>query len=90
MDIQLDALVRLHIEFLENLFLFGDLCKQLKANFDQILLDHTEELVLLERFPRKVERQVLGIDDSLDKAQPLRQRELQFLTQGGECCRWPA
>ena len=55
MDTQLDALARQHIEFLENLFLFGDLCKQLRANVDQIPLDHTEDLVVLECLTGNVE-----------------------------------
>merc|ERR1719261_667227 len=56
MDTELDVLRELLVEFL----------------VVKVLLDHTQDLVLLESLTRNVQRQVLRVDNSLDKGQPLR------------------
>merc|ERR1719482_2040796 len=48
-----------------------DLGEDLDALLDNVLLDHLEDLVLLERLARDVERQVLRVDDALHEGEPL-------------------
>jgi hypothetical protein len=49
----------------------GDLGEELEALLDQVLPDDLEDLVLLQRLARDVEREVLGVDDAADEAEPL-------------------
>merc|ERR1711939_1271774 len=64
------------VKLLEVLRVLLDLAKELDALLDNVLLDHLEDLVLLQRLARDVERQVLRVDDALDKGQPLRDEVL--------------
>ena len=48
-----------------------DLRKQLERFLDQVLADDLEDLVLLQGLARDVEREVLGVDDAADEAEPL-------------------
>merc|ERR1719298_47194 len=70
-DAELDVLAKLLVELLEVLRVLLDLAEELDALLDNVLLDHLEDLVLLQRLARNVERQVLRIDDALDKGEPL-------------------
>merc|ERR1719502_1153815 len=71
MDAELDVLAKLLVELLEVLSVLLDLAKELDALLDDVLLDHLEDLVLLERLTRNVEGQVLRVDDALDESEPL-------------------
>merc|ERR1719390_427786 len=64
-------LIKLLVELLEVLRVLLDLAKELDALLDNVLLDHLEDLVLLERLARDVERQVLRVDDALHEGEPL-------------------
>merc|ERR1712054_41903 len=75
-DAELDVLAKLLVELLEVLRVLLDLAKELDALLDNVLLDHLEDLVLLERLARDVERQVLRVDDALDEGEPLRDEVL--------------
>merc|ERR1719487_349035 len=75
-DAELDVLAKLLVELLEVLRVLLDLAKELDALLDDVLLDHLEDLVLLERLARDVERQVLRVDDALDEGEPLRDEVL--------------
>merc|ERR1719311_253016 len=70
-DAELDVLAELLVELLEVLRVLLDLAKELDALLDDVLLDHLEDLVLLERLARDVERQVLRVDDALHEGEPL-------------------
>merc|ERR1712054_266562 len=70
-DAELDVLAKLLVELLEVLRVLLDLAKELNALLDNVLLDDLEDLVLLQRLTRDVERQVLGVDDALDEGEPL-------------------
>merc|ERR1711865_1160158 len=70
-DAELDALAELLVELLVVVLLLSNLSEHLEAFLDQVLFDDTEDLVLLERLTRDVERQVLRVDHALDKVQPL-------------------
>merc|ERR1719261_970370 len=70
-DAELDVLAKLLVKLLKVLGVLLDLAKELDALFDNVLLDDLEDLVLLERLAGDVERQVLRVDDALDKGQPL-------------------
>merc|ERR1719487_2136942 len=70
-DAELDVLAKLLVELLEVLRVLLDLAKELDALLDDVLLDHLEDLVLLERLARDVERQVLRVDDALHEGEPL-------------------
>merc|ERR1712224_681623 len=70
-DAELDVLRKLLVELLEVLGVLLDLGEELDALLDDVLLDHLEDLVLLQRLARDVERQVLRVDDALDEGEPL-------------------
>merc|ERR1712216_806413 len=64
------------VEFLVLVLVLGHLVEELDRFLDQVLLDDFEDLVLLQRLARDVERQVLRVDDALDKGQELRHQVL--------------
>merc|ERR1712070_745562 len=70
-DAELDVLAELLVKLLEVLGVLLDLAEELDALLDNVLLDHLEDLVLLQRLARDVERQVLRVDDALDEGEPL-------------------
>merc|ERR1719298_126973 len=70
-DAELDVLAELLVELLEVLGVLLDLGEELDALLDDVLLDHLEDLVLLQRLARDVERQVLRVNDALDEGEPL-------------------
>ena len=51
--------------------LLCDLCEHLQALLHEILLDHSQDLVLLQGLTGDVQWQILGIHDALHKVQPL-------------------
>ena len=69
---KLDILSESLVELVEVVFVFGDLGEEIHAFLDDVLTDDLENLVLLERLARNVERQVLGVDDALDEVEVLR------------------
>merc|ERR1712066_607771 len=70
-DAELQALAELLVELLVVVLLLGDLSEHLQALLHEVLLDHAENLVLLEGLTRDVQGQVLRVDDALDHVQPL-------------------
>merc|ERR1719333_1418496 len=70
-DAQLQILVEGLVELLVLVLVLGDLVEELDRLLDEVLLDDLEDLVLLQRLARDVEREVLGIDDALDEGQEL-------------------
>lgn len=75
-DAQLEVLGERVVELGVVVLVLGDLGEQLEALLDQVLADDLEDLVLLQGLARDVEREVLGVDDAADEAEPLRD---QFL-----------
>ena len=71
-DTKLDALAKLLVELLVVVRLLGNLSEHLQALLDQVLLDDAKNLVLLETLTGDVERQIRGVDHTLDEVQPLR------------------
>ncbi|CAH0377059.1 unnamed protein product, partial [Pelagomonas calceolata] len=70
-DAELQILVEGLVELLVLVLVLRDLVEELDGLLDQILLDDLEDLVLLQRLARDVEREVLGINNTLDKRQEL-------------------
>merc|ERR1719327_1649916 len=68
---KLDVLGELLIELLVIVLLFSNLRKHFQAFLHQVLLDHTQYLVLLQSLTRDVQWQVLGIHNALDERKPL-------------------
>merc|ERR1719284_1185027 len=81
MDTKLQALAKLFIELLVVILLLGNFCKHLQALLHKVLLDHTQDLVLLQSLPRDVQRKILRIHDTLDKIQPLWNEVLPIVRQ---------
>mmetsp|Transcript_30085 Transcript_30085/g.66207 ORF Transcript_30085/g.66207 Transcript_30085/m.66207 type:complete len:352 (+) Transcript_30085:1071-2126(+) len=79
MDAELQALAKLLIELLVVVLLLGDLCEHLKALLHQVLLDHTQDLVLLQGLTRDVEWEILRIHNTLDHVEPLRHQFLAII-----------
>jgi len=71
MDPKLQTLAKLVVELLAVILLFGNFCKHLQALLHKVLLDHTQDLVLLQSLPRDAQRKILRIHDALNKIQPL-------------------
>ena len=65
----LEIFAELFVEFLVVVLVFTDFVKQFHAFLDEILADDLQDLALLERFTRDVQRKIFGIDDALDEAQ---------------------
>ena len=59
------------VEFFEIVLVLSVLSKEVQALLDDVFADNFEDLVLLERFTRDIERKVLRIDDILDKVEIL-------------------
>mmetsp|Transcript_513 Transcript_513/g.1103 ORF Transcript_513/g.1103 Transcript_513/m.1103 type:complete len:411 (-) Transcript_513:1067-2299(-) len=70
-DAEFEVLGELLVELLVVVLLLGQLGKHLQALLDEVLPDHLQDLVLLQRLPRDVQRQILGIDHTLDEVEPL-------------------
>jgi hypothetical protein len=70
-DTKLQILAESLIEFAEVILVLRDLGEQVHALLDDVLTDDLENLVLLESFTRDVERQVLRVDDTLNKVEVL-------------------
>ena len=71
MDGELDVLAERLPELGEVVLVLGDLGEDVHALLDDVLADDLQDLVLLERLTRDVERQVLGVDDTLDEVEVL-------------------
>lgn len=71
-DTQLQVLGEGAVELVELLLVLGNLVEELEGLLDNVLLDDLHDLVLLESLTRQVEGKVLGVDDTLDEAEPLR------------------
>merc|ERR1712137_298720 len=68
---KLEALAELLVELFIIILLFGNFGEHLEAFLDEILFDHAENLILLQGFTGDVEWQILGVNDALNKVQPL-------------------
>jgi hypothetical protein len=76
MNTELNVLAEGFVELLEIVFVFSDLREQVHALLDDVLADNLEDLILLKCLTRDVERQVLRINDTLDKVEVLRNKVL--------------
>mmetsp|Transcript_37998 Transcript_37998/g.86871 ORF Transcript_37998/g.86871 Transcript_37998/m.86871 type:complete len:393 (+) Transcript_37998:953-2131(+) len=79
MHAKLQVLGKLLVELLVVVLLFGDLVEDLQALLHQILLDHSQDLVLLQGLPRNVQRQILRVHHTLHERQPLRNQLLTII-----------
>lgn len=70
-DTELQVLAERLVELLEVVLVLGDLAEEVHALLDNVLADDLEDLVLLERLTRDVEREILRVDDTLDKVEVL-------------------
>ena len=68
---ELEVLAKCLVELLEVLLVLGNLLEQIHALLDDVLTNDLQNLVLLKHLLRNVERQVLGIDDTLNKVEIL-------------------
>jgi len=78
-DTKLDVLAKGLIELLGVIFVLSNLREQIHALLDDVLANDLEDLVLLKSLTRDVERQVLRIDDTLDKVEVLRNEVLTII-----------
>ena len=76
MDTKLDVLAERLVELVEVVLVLRNLAEQVKALLDEVLADDLEDLVLLERLTRDVEREILGVDDTLDEVEVLGDKVL--------------
>eukprot|EP00438_Fugacium_kawagutii_P009907 Skav216400 [mRNA] locus=scaffold457:302405:305241:- [translate_table: standard] len=67
---KLQALAKGLVEFLVVILLLSNLCKHLQALLDEVLLDHSQDLVLLQGLARDVQRKILRIHNTLHEVQP--------------------
>jgi hypothetical protein len=70
-DTQLQVLAKCLVELVEVVLVLRNLADKVHALLDNILTDDLEDLVLLQRLTRDVERKILGVDDTLDKVEVL-------------------
>merc|ERR1719284_1796152 len=70
-DSELEVLRELLIEFLVVLLVFSDLGEHLEALLHNVLLDDLEDSVLLEGLSGDVEREIIGVNYTLDEGEPL-------------------
>lgn len=70
MDAELDVLAESSVEFVELLTILSNLVEELKSLLDNVLLDDLHDLVLLETLTGQVQGKILGVDNTLDEAQP--------------------
>mmetsp|Transcript_18778 Transcript_18778/g.45119 ORF Transcript_18778/g.45119 Transcript_18778/m.45119 type:complete len:417 (+) Transcript_18778:755-2005(+) len=71
MDAKLQVLAEGLVELVVCVFILCQVVEHLKALLHQVLLDDTEDLVLLESLTGNVEGKVLRVNHSLDEAEPL-------------------
>ena len=70
-DTELDVLAERLVELVEVVLVLRNLGDEVHALLDEVLADDLENLVLLQRLTRDVERQILGVDDTLDEVEVL-------------------
>ena len=68
---ELDVLAEPFVELGEVLLVLRNLGEEVHALLDDVLADDLENLVLLESLTRDVEREILGVDDTLDEVEVL-------------------
>ncbi len=71
-DTKLNVLAEGSVELVKLLFVLGDLTEELENLLNNVFLDNLHNLVLLKGLTGQVKRKILGIDNTLDEAQPLR------------------
>mmetsp|Transcript_69625 Transcript_69625/g.196378 ORF Transcript_69625/g.196378 Transcript_69625/m.196378 type:complete len:231 (-) Transcript_69625:660-1352(-) len=71
MDTQLEAFAELLVKLLVVVLLLRDFREHLEGLLHQVLLDHAQDLVLLQRLARDVQWQVLGVHHALHHVEPL-------------------
>jgi len=69
-DTKLEVLAESSVELVKLLTILGNLIEELKGLLDKVLADDLHDLVLLQGLTRKVERQILRVDDTLDETEP--------------------
>mmetsp|Transcript_36757 Transcript_36757/g.79203 ORF Transcript_36757/g.79203 Transcript_36757/m.79203 type:complete len:528 (+) Transcript_36757:116-1699(+) len=67
---ELQALAECLVELLVIILLLCNLREHLQAFLDKVLLDHSQDLVLLQGLARDVQRKILRIHNALHKVQP--------------------
>ena len=75
-DTELDVLAEGLVELVEVVLVLRNLGEEVHALLDEVLADDLEDLVLLERLTRDVEREILGVDDTLDEVEVLGDKVL--------------
>merc|ERR1719469_387698 len=78
-DTELEALAKLLIELLVIVLLLSNLNEHFKTLLHQVLLDDSQDLVLLQGLTGDVQRKILRIDNTLDKIQPLRHQFIAII-----------
>merc|ERR1712038_1962665 len=69
-DTKLEVLGECLVELLVCVLVLGQVVEHLETFLDQVLLDDAKDLVLLEGFTGDVERQIFGVDYTLDEGEP--------------------
>jgi hypothetical protein len=76
---ELDILAEGLVELIEIVLVLRDLGEEVHAFLHNVLADDLENLVLLKRLTRDVQRKVLGIDDTLDEVEVLGNKVLAVI-----------
>lgn len=71
MNTKLHVLAECLVELGEVVLVLRNFSEQVHALLDDVLADDLENLVLLKSLTRDVQRQILGVDDTLDEVQIL-------------------
>ena len=79
MDAELEVLAKVLVELLEIVLVLGDLTEKFHALLHEVLANDFENLVLLQGLTGDVEGQVLGVHDTLDEVEILRDQVLAVI-----------
>jgi len=66
-DTEFEILGELFVEFLEVFCVFGDRLEHFHNLLNDVLLDHFENFIVLQKFSRYVKGKILTVDNSFDE-----------------------
>ena len=75
-DTELDVLAKGLVELVEVILILANLGEQIHALLYDVLADNFQDLVLLQCLTRDVQREVLGVNDTLDEVEVLGDKVL--------------
>lgn len=79
MDTEFQVLAKGFIELVEVVLVLRNLAEKVHTLLDDVLTDDLEDLVLLESLAGNVEREILGVDNTLDEIEVFRDEVLAIV-----------